>query len=81
MRASSHIQLKERKQLTLEGFKGVDFSSSPLRVRTNKQMEEGYISQKEVDDALELWVNDLDGKTKEEVEASGMSIARDEWFV
>lgn len=36
MRASSHIQLKERKQLTLEGFKGVDFSSSPLRVRTNR---------------------------------------------
>lgn len=36
MRASSHITLKERKSLTLEGFKGVDFSSSPLRVRTNR---------------------------------------------
>lgn len=36
MRASSHIQLKERKQLTLENFKGVDFSSSPLRVHSNR---------------------------------------------
>lgn len=36
MRASAHIQLKERRQLTLEGFKGVDFSSSPLRVRSNR---------------------------------------------
>lgn len=36
MRASSYIQLKERRQLTLEDFKGVDFSSSPLRVRSNR---------------------------------------------
>lgn len=36
MRARSHIELKERRQLTLEDFKGVDFSSSPLRVRSNR---------------------------------------------
>lgn len=36
MRASANIQLKERRQLTLENFKGVDFSSSPLRVRSNR---------------------------------------------
>ena len=57
------------------------FSKQKWLESANKQMEEGYLSQKEVDDALELWVNDLDGKTKEEVEASDMSIARDEWFV
>ena len=57
------------------------FSTQKWLESANKQMEEGYLSQKEVDDALELWVNDLDGKTKEEVEASGMSIACDEWFV
>ena len=57
------------------------FSKQKWLESANKQMEEGYLSQKEVDDALELWVNDLDGKTKEEVEARGMSIARDEWFV
>lgn len=36
MRASANIQLKERRQLTLENFRGVDFSSSPLRVRSNR---------------------------------------------
>lgn len=39
MRASSHIQLKERRQLTLDNFKGVDFSSSPLQVRSNRASE------------------------------------------
>lgn len=57
------------------------FSKQKWLESANKQMEEGYLSQKEVDDALELWVNNLEGKTKEEVEASSMNIARDEWFV
>lgn len=33
MRASNHVQLKERKQLTFDNFKGVDFSSSPLNAK------------------------------------------------
>lgn len=57
------------------------FSKQKWLESANKQMEEGYLSQREIDDALELWVNDLDGKTQAEVEASGMTIARDEWFV
>ncbi len=36
MRANTNISLKERKQLQLAGFKGVDFSSSPLRVQANR---------------------------------------------
>ena len=39
MRASNHIRLKDRRQLTLEGFKGVDFSSSLLMVRSNRASE------------------------------------------
>lgn len=57
------------------------FSKEKWLESANKQMEEGYLSQREIDDALAIWVNDLDGKTKAEVEASGMTIARDEWFV
>lgn len=36
MRANTNIQLKERLQLKLEDFKGVDFSTSPLRVQANR---------------------------------------------
>lgn len=57
------------------------FSKEKWLESANKQMEEGYLSQREIDDALELWVNNLDGKTQTEIEASGMNIARDEWFV
>ena len=36
MRISTGVSKKARNQLTLEGFKGVDFSSSPLNVSTNR---------------------------------------------
>ena len=36
MRASTNINLKDRKQVQLTDFKGVDFSSSPLRVQSNR---------------------------------------------
>ena len=36
MRASTDIALKDRQTLTLEDFKGVDFSSSPHRVAANR---------------------------------------------
>ena len=36
MRARTNISLKDRKSLTLSDFKGVDFSSSPLRVKNNR---------------------------------------------
>ena len=36
MRANTNIVLKERRQLQLTDFKGVDFSSSPLRVQQNR---------------------------------------------
>lgn len=36
MRANTDISLKDRKQVELNDFKGVDFSSSPLRVKQNR---------------------------------------------
>ena len=36
MRASTNISLKNRLSLTLDNFKGVDFSSSPIRVASNR---------------------------------------------
>ncbi len=36
MRAKTNISLKERRTLKLTDFKGVDFSSSPLRVQSNR---------------------------------------------
>lgn len=36
MRANTNVQLKDRLQLKLEDFKGVDFSTSPLRVQSNR---------------------------------------------
>ncbi len=38
MRASTNISLKERRTLHLSDFRGVDFSSSPLRVQSNRAM-------------------------------------------
>lgn len=36
MRANTNIELKEKLQIELSDFKGVDFSSSPLRVQQNR---------------------------------------------
>ncbi|MBQ8178308.1 MAG: hypothetical protein IJ033_03850 [Clostridia bacterium] len=36
MRANTNISLKKRNTITFENFRGVDYSSSPLRVSTNR---------------------------------------------
>ena len=36
MKANTNITLKNRRTLTLGNFKGVDFSSSPLSVRSDR---------------------------------------------
>ena len=43
------------------------FSKKKWLESANKQVEEGFLSTKEVNDALEIWVNDLDGKSKVEI--------------
>ena len=56
------------------------FSKKKWLESANAQIEQGVLSQREVDDALDIWVNDLDGKTEEELKASGMQV-RPEWLV
>ena len=46
----------------------------------NAQIEQGILSQREVDDALNIWVNDLDGKTEEEITDSGFEVNQ-QWLV
>lgn len=56
------------------------FSKKKWLESANAQIEEGVLSQREVNDALDNWVNDLDGKTEEEINASGMQV-NPEWLV
>lgn len=45
----------------------------------NAQIEEKVLSEREVNDALDGWVNNLDGKTEEELTAMGVEV-REEWL-
>lgn len=56
------------------------FSKKKWLESANKQIEEGYLSNREVQDALNLWVNDLDGKPQAEIEESGNTNLNPEWF-
>ena len=57
------------------------FSKEKWLEKANSQIEQGYLSERERDDALKIWVNDLDDKSKEEIaDNNGVSL-RDEWFV
>ena len=47
------------------------FSKAKWLESANAQIEHGILSQREVDDALDIWVNEMDGKTEEEIKASG----------
>lgn len=47
------------------------FSKQKWLESANAQIEQGVLSQREVDDALDIWVNEMDGKTEEEIKASG----------
>ena len=41
------------------------FSKQKWLEKANAQIAQGFLSERERDDALEIWVNDLDGKTYE----------------
>lgn len=45
----------------------------------NAQKAQGTLTQREIDDALEIWVNAIDGKTAAEIEQDGGTL-RDDWF-
>ena len=56
------------------------FSKTKWLQSANKQVEDGFLSEREVNDALKIWVNDLDGKTQAEIEANGNKNLNPEWF-
>ena len=41
----------------------------------------GLLSDREIDDACEIWVDALDGKPKSEFETENGAPVRDEWFI
>lgn len=47
----------------------------------NADKAAGILTQREIDDACEIWVNDIDGKSKEEIADNNGASLRDEWFV
>lgn len=56
------------------------FSKEKWLEKANEQIAQGFLSERERDDALEIWVNDLDGKTYEEIVANGNEMP-DDYFV
>lgn len=56
------------------------FSKIKWLEKANEQIAQGFLSERERDDALEIWVNDLDGKTYEEITINGNEMP-DDYFV
>ena len=54
------------------------FSKEKWLEKANAQIAQGFISERERDDALKIWVNDLDGKSKEEISED---LLNDDFFV
>lgn len=59
------------------------FSKERWLVSALGDKDRGLLTQKEIDDACEVWVNDLDGKTVAQIWAAGDmgALQREEWFV
>lgn len=43
------------------------FSKQKWLEKANEQIAQGFLSERERDDALEIWVNAFDGKSKDEI--------------
>ncbi len=57
------------------------FSVEKWLETANADKAAGILTQREIDDARKIWVNALDGKTKDEINESGQTSLRDEWFI
>lgn len=60
------------------------FSKERWLVSALGDKDKGLLTQKEIDDACEIWVDNLDGKTVAQIEAEGSDMGildREEWFV
>lgn len=57
------------------------FSKEKWLQSANKDRAKGILTQQEIEDAQEIWVNNLDGKTYEDINANGDVCTREDWFV
>ena len=57
------------------------FSKEKWLEMANADKNNGILTQREIDDALEIWVNDINGKSKDEIVDDNAASFRDEWFV
>ncbi|MCM1221524.1 MAG: hypothetical protein NC548_44305 [Lachnospiraceae bacterium] len=57
------------------------FSKAEWLKSANADLAAGVLTQREIDDACEIWVNALDGKTADEIAAGGGMALRDDWFI
>ena len=71
MRASTNISLKNRSELTFDGFLGADFSSSPLKVKQNRASKmQNFINEYGVNKKRNGWyelfrIKNPDGEPQE----------------
>lgn len=54
------------------------FSKEKWLEKAELDKDNGILTQREIDDALAIWVNDFDGKSKEEI---GNDFLNDDLFV
>nr|DAO90656.1 MAG TPA: hypothetical protein [Caudoviricetes sp.] len=57
------------------------FSKAEWLKSANADLAAGILTQREIDDACEIWVNALDGKTADEIAENGGTALRDDWFI
>lgn len=60
------------------------FSKERWLVSALGDKDKGLLTQQEIDDACEIWVDSLDGKTVSQIEAEGSDtgiLDREEWFI
>ena len=56
------------------------FSKLKWLEKANEQIAQGFLSERERNDALKIWVNDIDGKTYEKITAN-VNKMPDDYFV
>ncbi len=59
------------------------FSKEKWLRTAEEQKAQGILNQKEINDALEIWVNNLDGKSYEEINNDcfeKQKVTREDWF-
>ena len=57
------------------------FSVEKWLETANADKAAGILTQREIDDARGIWVNEKDRKTKDEIAESGQTSLRDEWLI